>query len=417
MARPAKSPMASTDVRDHNLGLVLKSLDKLGRAARAEIALETGLARSAMSNLSAVLLANRLIRVAEGQARPRVGHPLERLELDGRHLAFIAAQVEVDETLVTAQDLAGRTIYREVLNRKTPRGNAGAVADMVSDSIKKCMTAVEGLDGSVLNLDLIVPGMVMRGSGVVSYALDLGWIDVPFLDLVSERVPGNLASDVHLSGDAQFAAYGEYSALRADEGLGGLTDMLYVKSATGIGGAVIMNGEILRGSQGAIFAPGHVIVDPHGALCECGRRGCLVTVADPEIVLRNAGLQSLRQDKGLPNALDELVKRALSGDRQAFNAVDEALEWIRIVVDNAIHMYEPQIVVLGGYLAAFPERIAQLADLTIERLGYGEIQRKKAILPSRLGPFAAIQGALEQRRQKAMETPARYGILGQDKAV
>jgi predicted NBD/HSP70 family sugar kinase len=416
MARPARAPMASSDVREHNLGLVLKSLDKLAPAARAEIAFETGLARSAMSNLSAVLLANRLIRVAEGQARPRVGHPLERLELDGRHLAFLAAQVEVDETLVTAQDLAGRTIYREVVNRKTPIRNAAAVADMVSDSVKKCVAAVEGLGASVLSLDLIVPGLVPRGSGVVSYALDLGWIDVPFQDLVSERIARKFASGVHLSGDAQFAAYGEYSALKAEEGLGGLTDMLYVKSATGIGGAVIMNGEILRGSQGTLFTPGHVIVDPHGALCECGRRGCLVTVADPEIVLRNAGLESLRQDKGLPDALEELVKRALSGDHQAVNAVDEAMEWIRIVIDNAIHMYEPQIVVLGGYLAAFPDRITQLADLTLERLGYGGIQQEKAILPARLGPFAAIQGALEQRRQKALEIPARYGILEQDKA-
>lgn len=408
--------MASSDVRDHNLGLVLRSLDRLGPAARAEIALETGLARSAMSNLSAVLLASRLIRVAEGQVSPRVGHPLERLELDGRHLAFIAAQVEVDETLVTAQDLAGRTIYREVVNRKTPRENAAAVADMVSESIDRCTAATESSGGNALSLDLIVPGLVPCGSEIVSYALDLGWIDVPFRALVSDRIAGNFASGIHLSGDAQFAAYGEYSALRAEESFAGFTDMLYVRSATGIGGGVIMNGEILRGSQGTIFTPGHIIVDPHGALCECGRRGCLVTVADPEIVLRKAGLQSLRQDKGLPEALEELVKRVLSADRQAIDAVDEAMEWIKVIVDNAIHMYEPQVVVLGGYLAAFPARIAQLADLTIERLGYGGIRRKDAILPARLGAFAALQGALEQRRQEALGFPARYGIIEQDKA-
>jgi DNA-binding transcriptional ArsR family regulator len=127
MANGLCAHLNGNDVRDHNPGLVLTSLDRMGAAARAEIALETGLARSAMSNLSAVLLEHGLVRtVEEREPTPRIGRRLERLELDGRHVAVVGTQVEVDEALVLAHDLGGRTVYRQVVHLRTPTGDAPA---------------------------------------------------------------------------------------------------------------------------------------------------------------------------------------------------------------------------------------------------------------------------------------------------
>jgi predicted NBD/HSP70 family sugar kinase len=415
MTTHMRPPMASSDVRDHNLSIVLASLERLGSAARAEIALETGLARSAISNLSSILLTNNLVRVSPHQTQPRVGHPLERLELDGRHIAVVGVQVEVDEVHVLAQDLAGRSVYREVINVLTHPADPPGVAELVADAITKCASTLQVAGTTPTSLDLIVPGLVHRESDLVSYALDLGWIDVPFKALVAQRTQ-EFPSGIHLAGDAQFAAYAEYNVLRGEAGMGKLTDMLYIKSATGIGGAAMIDGEIFRGSRGTIFAPGHVIVDPNGTQCACGRRGCLVTVADPERVVRNAGLEDVRQIQGLPAALAHLVTRGSSGraeDRQVSEALDQAFHWIRAVVDNAIHMYEPQVVVLGGYLGAFADRIAQLADVTLDTLGLDGITGRQAIVPARLGEFAALFGALRFRRMNMLNSPSQAGLLGQ----
>ncbi|MEV6345177.1 ROK family protein [Actinoplanes sp. NPDC051851] len=409
MSTDSRAHLVSSDVRDHNLGLVLTTVDRLGGAARAEIALETGLARSAMSNLSAVLLESRLLRPAEEQPVARIGRRIERLELDGRHLAVVGAQLEVDEALVLAHDLGGRVLYREALQVRTAHGDAEAIATLIAERVTACLADLTARSITPISLDLVVPGMVTDGE-TVKYALDLGWIGVPFRELVASRVPA-FPAGVHLGGDAPLAGYAEFTALREEPGLAGLTNMYYLKSATGIGGAVIMDGRLLTGSHGTLYAPGHVIVVPDGLLCACGRNGCLATVADPEVVLRNAGLSDFRDRKGLPAALEELIRRARAGEEVASAAVTEAMRWFRMLLDNTIFLYEPELIVLGGYLASFVDELSRLPQPTLEWLGCGNLRGPLAIQPARRGAFAAVHGAITLRRLELLAAPTRCGLL------
>ncbi|WP_232050701.1 ROK family protein [Actinoplanes sp. OR16] len=385
---------------------MLTTLDRLRRGARAEIALETGLARSAITNLSAVLLENRLVRPVADQPPQRVGRRIEQLEIDGRHLCLIGAQLEVDQAVVVAHDLTGRELHRDEIPVRTPRdADPETVAKTIADGVAASLDRLTGV--SPLSLDLVVPGGIARDAATVSCALDLGWIDVPYRTLVAARLPA-FPAGVHLAGDGSLAAYAEFAALRAEPGMAGLSDVFFLKSATGVGAGVISEGQILRS---ALHAPGHMIVVPDGEQCECGRRGCFVTVADPEVVVRRAGLTDVRRERGLPMALDELVRRVRDGDPAARAAAEEAVFWFRILIDNANLMYEPQMVVLGGYLAAFAAELADLPETTLSTLGYGSRQGRDALVPARLGAFAAVQGALTLRRLELLSAPARSGLL------
>ncbi len=255
-----------------------------------------------------------------------------------------------------------------------------------------------------------MPGGIARDEATVRCALDLGWNDVPYRDLVTAKLP-SFPAGVHLTGDGALAAYAEFTALRADPGMGGLSDVFFLKSATGVGAGMIAGGQILRGSRGAMHAPGHMIVVPDGELCECGRRGCLVTVADPEVVVRQAGLTAVREKHGLPKALEEFVRRAGAGDQAARTAADRALRWFRVLLDNINLMYEPEAVVLGGFLAAFTDELADLPEASLATLGHGPRQGRDAIVPARLGAFAAVQGALTLRRLEMLSAPTRSALL------
>jgi len=406
-----RAALASEDIRDHNLGIVLATLDRGGAAARAELASATGMARSALSNLSTVLLEHALVRASAERADRGLGRPLERLEIDGAHIVLAGVYLQVDAIVTLAVDLAGRVRYEERVDAPTPPGDPTPVVEQLAGAVTRCRTALAAEGVAVRSLDLVVAGVVPRGSDIVQYALDFGWMGVALRSLVQERVEP-FPDGIRLAGDTQYAAFAEFTALKAQDAAADLESIVYIRSATGIGGAVIADGKIFGGANGTVFTPGHTIVDPHGALCECGRRGCLVTVADPELIVDHAGLHDLRRAAGLPAALAEFIARVRAGDAHASAALEDALLWIRMIVDNAIMMYAPQAVVLGGYLAEVCDRIRGLHGTTLDVLGVGGLRGQQAIVPARLGDSAPLQGALTLRRRALLAAPGRSGLLG-----
>ena len=411
MAVHEKTALANEDVRDHNLGLVLTALDHDGPAARAELAAATGMARSALSNLSAVLLENRLVRVSAAQAERGVGRPLERLELDGSDIVLAGVYLQLDAIVTLAVDLGGRVRYESRVDALTPTGDPQPVVAQLCEAIERCRGALAAEKVAVRSLDLIIAGFVMRGSDAVRYALDFGWTDVPLKRLVAERI-APFPDGIHLAGDTQYAAFAEYSALKATDAAADLESIVYIRSATGIGGAVIADGEIFGGSKGTVFVPGHTIVDPRGKQCECGRRGCLVTVADPELLVDRAGFGDLRRASGLPAALTEMVTRAAAGAQPAGAVLDDAVMWIRMIVDTAIMLAGPQMVVLGGYLADVCDRVREMPEATLDTIGVGGLTGPQAIVPARLGDVAPLLGALTLRRRRLLAAPGRGGLIG-----
>ncbi|WNM28250.1 ROK family protein [Demequina capsici] len=410
MAAADRTHLTSVDVRDHNLGLVLARLAHRGPAARTAIALDTGLARSAVTGLVAALLEAGLVRAAAEHAAPTVGRPLELLELDGSRIGLVAAQVEVDEITVLAHDLAGRRLWQRTRRVHTPIGDAPSIAALLADAVSGCTAALTEQHIEPFSLDVVVPGLVSKDGSKVLYALDLGWTDEPFLAQVIERAP-QFRGGASMHGDAQLAAYAEYMTLRRDPGLADLQHMLYVRSRTGYGAGVVTDGRLFRGGHGTALPPGHLIVQRDGELCDCGRRGCLVTIADPEILVARAGLGAVRESEGLHAAMDALVAHARAGEPAAVRTVTEAIQWIRLMLANLILSYEPEVVVLGGMLGDLVDDIAQMDDALRGFVGLGDVQGRDAFLPARLGDLAAATGAVLLRQQELLAAPVRTGLL------
>jgi glucokinase len=199
-----------------------------------------------------------------------------------------------------------------------------------------------------------VPGLVTR-HGVLRSAANLdGVADFDVAGLLGER----LGHQVHVDNDATCAAVAEWQL-----GAGvGCRDMVLVTLGTGIGGGLVSGGALQRGSHGFAGEYGHMVIDPSGPPCPCGRRGCWERYASGSGLARLAresaiGLRARRVLEiagGDPEAVrGEMVQQAArEGDAEAIAVIDEFGRWVALGLVNLTNVLDPERLVLGGGLAA-----------------------------------------------------------------
>jgi glucokinase len=278
----------------------------------------------------------------------------------------------------------------ETLQRPTPRGDHSLTA--LLDVLVELADEV-GHEGSV---GVGVPGLVTH-HGVLRAAPNLdGVADFAIAELLSER----FGSAVHVDNDATCATVAEW-LLGAGQGT---SDMMLVTLGTGIGGGVVANGAVLRGANGFAGEFGHMVVDPAGPPCPCGRRGCWERYAS------GSGLAMLAREAATGHRLRDVVRRAggdpqavrgehvqqaaRDGDPEALAVIDEFSRWVALGLANLTNALDPSMFVLGGGLASG-------SDLYLDpvRRWFAELLYQSHLRPvpriefARWGPLAGAVGA------------------------
>ncbi|HEX6659929.1 MAG TPA: ROK family protein, partial [Ilumatobacter sp.] len=248
--------------------------------------------------------------------------------------------------LGVALDAEGNLVAED--RRPTPRGT-GSV-----DRLIDTLVELAGSLGEYDSLGVGVPGLVTRG-GVLRAA--------PNLDGVADfDVAGGLRAQiecpVRVDNDATCAALAEW---RLGAGRGS-DDIILVTLGTGIGGGVVAGGALQRGHNGFTGEFGHMVVDPYGPPCVCGRRGCweryasgsgLARLAREAAVGRRVS-RVLDLADGDPEAVrgEHVQLAAREGDRDALAVIDEFGRWVALGLVNLTNALDPEVFVLGGGLAA-----------------------------------------------------------------
>jgi len=385
---------APADLRRLNLARVLNHLRDHGPSARSEIAAATGLVRGSITGLVGVLLAQGLVREVDESLNR--GRSAPKLAIDGRDRVVLVVELTVDRFNVFCCDLAERPLFDEHVRHGGANSDPEHVLDVGAALVRRALAVVDERGARLLRTVLVVAAPVSDETGHVPISVDLGWTDVDLRGLVLARLP-ELASSLSLVGDARMGGWAEYQQLRR-AGEADLADMVYLKSDTGIGGIVVTRGEILVGGHGLAFVPGHMAIDPNGAECACGQRGCLVTVAGPEVVVIAAGLGDLLADQGVTTAVSELLRRADAGDAAAREAMGSAAMWLGRFLNLLLVGLDPSVIVLGGYWAAAIDYLRPGIDQFFSvfapgaRAAYG----KHMVRPATLGLRANIIGAVDQ---------------------
>jgi predicted NBD/HSP70 family sugar kinase len=390
-------------VRRHNLGVVLRHLSEHGPRSRATIALETGLNKTTVSSLVTELIGLELVVERGLEQRGTVGRPGQVVELSGEGVVALGLEVNVDYLAVRALDLTGAERHRSLDVRDNRRLPVSKVLDRLAEHAGAALDAVRADGLRPVGATVAVPGLVDAGTGTLLLAPNLGWTDLRVVDELRERLPG-LTFPLAAENEANLAALAELWEGSAR----GSADVLYVSGEIGVGGGIIIGGELFRGAQGFGGEFGHMTLDPGGRPCACGSRGCLETVVGLEALLASAGLDpsgaSTTTGSGEPVAA--LAGRARAGDEQALAALRDAGRWLGIAIASAANLLNFQAVVLGGFFGQLSTWLAAPIARELEVHVLASDWAIPRVLPSTLGPEAAVRGAAALSLRRVLADPA-----------
>ncbi|HSS01744.1 MAG TPA: ROK family transcriptional regulator, partial [Kofleriaceae bacterium] len=306
--------------------------------SRADIARATGLARSTVSQRIGALLSLGLV-VEESDTRSTGGRPATRLRLNKAGGVVLAADLGANHDRLAVFDLAGQGIAEHTAQRSIAQGPEVILGWVRDNFLAQLAQLGLGVD-RVVGIGIGVPGPVEFAAGrAVKPPIMPGWHGVSIADHFAAAFPG---VDVLVDNDVNIMAVGEHRTVWS-----GVSDMIYVKVATGIGAGIISSGRLQRGAQGAAGDIGHIRASEClDEICACGNAGCIEAVASGSALARR--LRALGLD---PEGALDVVALVHNGNPDAVRLVREAGRLLGEVLAHAVTLLNPSVVVIGGELA------------------------------------------------------------------
>jgi predicted NBD/HSP70 family sugar kinase len=399
--KPAIELSSQRAVRRHNLGVVLRQVVERGPRSRATIALDTGLNKTTVSSLVSELMHLGLLVERGAEARATAGRPGLVVDVAREGAVALGLEINVDYLGVQATDLAGGSRYKAIEAADNRRRGVDVVLDRLADLANDALREVRAQGLRPIGATVALPGLVDVNRGALLAAPNLHWTDVPVVELLRERMdadPLPLGAD----NEANLAALAELWEGAAV----GLSDFMYASGQVGVGGGIVLGGELFRGYRGFGGEFGHMTVEADGLDCACGSRGCLETRGGLEPLLAAAGLdgeQITTTGSGKPVA--ELVKRAGAGEETALAALADCGRWLGIALGSVVNLLSPQTIVLGGYFAPISEWLKPPIERELAARVLGGATAVPPVLPSILGPEAAVRGAAATQLRRVLADP------------
>jgi predicted NBD/HSP70 family sugar kinase len=368
------------DVRRRNLSIVLRLVHVRGRLSRADLVRETGLNRSTIAAIVTDLERRCLVVESEPQGAKSIGRPSFLITPSESTIA-VAVNPELDAVTIGLVALGGN-VLRSVRFENVRIPSAQEVVNVISAVLAGMAPELAGMHHTV-GVGLAVPGLVRAGDGTVVVAPHLEWRDEPLAQMVA-AVTGYPA---WAANDASCGAVAESLF-----GVGrGHDDIVYLNGgASGIGGGVIVGGVPMGGASGFAGEVGHTLVNSAGAPCHCGASGCLETEVTRAEMLGTLGLEDADVAQ-----LDDRLAAAYATDPAVRAVVARHVEYLGIALRNIVNVFNPSLVVLGGFLGAL-QRVAgdELAEI-VRRTALSGPRAGVEIVSTSLGRDTLLVGAAE----------------------
>jgi glucokinase len=310
-------------------------------------------------------------------------------------MTTFAVGIDIGGTRIRAAVVAegGAVLERVVLDTPHLSQDPRVVEDTLVDAVERL-----GASYDVAAVGVAAAGWVDRRGELVVFAPHLSWRNEPLAARLRER----LATHVVVDNDANVSAMAEM-ALGAGRGS---RDILLLTLGTGIGGAYVHDGSLVRGANGLAGEFGHMQVVPDGRRCECGNRGCWEQYSSGSALVREARelvmgrspasttLRSLVGDDAARLTGPLVTEAARAGDRSAVELLAEVGEWLGTGIAGLCAALDPELVIVGGGVSEAGDLLLDPARRVLARKLPGRGYRPEpAIVQAALGAEAAMIGA------------------------
>ena len=386
-------------MRRHNLGRLLRILHLNGSMSRADLTRLTKLNRSTVGALTTELAQAGLVRERSPVGRG-VGRPSIVVEPNSEGVFALAFDLRVERTVAAVVGLGGVVLGRwEVRHGRretTPTEVLREVELLASEHL------VEAPAGALcLGVGVSVPGVVRHADGLVRFAPNMGWIDVPVALLLGELLSTSLP--IIVGNDANLGAISEHVRGAA----AGSSNVIFLSGEVGVGGGIILGGRLMVGAGGYGGEVGHMVVNPSGRSCRCGRRGCWETEIGEDAVLKALG--GTRHDD-VDTLLASLASRG-AGDAPDLRRV---ARWLGIGLANLVNIFNPEVVVFGGLLRKILPLVQEHLGEQFDTALVAPREQVRLALPA-LGRDSALLGAAESIFAQLLDDP--LSTLGRTRAA
>lgn len=338
-----------------------------GLVSRSELAQETGLSKASVTGITAGMIEEGLIEEkqtgeSDGGRRPI----LLAIRPDGVHV--IGVNMAIDQIRVViinfvAEIKASRTVSLEVRAHEPEE-----IVEIMASMIQELMWESNFSKSQIAGVGVGIPGPVDSINGVIRFLPNYGWTEIPFRDLLAERInhsvyidnsSNNLAIAEHWFGDAI-----------------GVDNFLVITLENGVGSGLVQNGQLIRGHMGIAGEFGHFCADPNGPLCRCGRNGCVEAYVGNNAIIREAKKLANQGSWKTPlSASNEIIFQDVlhelnTGNLQLTQIYSQAGKSLGMGIYNMMILLNPELVIVTG--------IGVKAGTVLLEPMFAEIQRLRA---------------------------------------
>ncbi|WP_054704042.1 ROK family protein [Bacillus sp. JCM 19041] len=270
-----------------------------------------------------------------------VGRNAVRLEINRNTLWSIGVELDMDTIRIGLINLKGELCKTKETAFQV-RGEAVNALNKVAAFIEELLVEENLNKQNILGIGIGVPGLIHKDEGIVVHSDQLLWENVD----VGAYVEAQTGLDVFVDNELKMQVMAEQHKRDVEKD----PTMVLVGIGSGVGSAVVINGDIYRGQSNRAGEIGHTIVNPHGNMCKCGRMGCLATYVSEKSLLQQAqnGLNT--------ETMEELSTYYKQGNPLARSIIDQATMYIAIAIGNVCSTFDPKTIVLSGqFFSYLPE--------------------------------------------------------------
>lgn len=370
-------PGSQASLRNANQRRVLVTVRRHGRLTQAQISRRTALAPSTVSNIVHELIGAGLLTMESDHA----GRRGRLVSFSGSAGHVVGVDVGHRHVTVAVADLNQQVLAQQ--RHDLPEGHGFADdLDLVEHVLDGLLARIGVPRPDLLAAGLTLPAPVDADRRAVgARAILPAWSGFD----VRAEAGRRLGLPVVVENDANAGALGEHAW-----GAGrGTANMAYLKLGHGVGSGLILNGSLFRGATGSAGEIGHSTVDENGRLCRCGNRGCLETwVSSADVVRLLAGTHG----PGL--TVPDVVAAAAAGDAGCRRVIGDTGRVLGLAVADLCNTLDPELVVIGGEIAAAGELLLGPLRETVSRHAMRAAVQEVRIVPARLGIDAHVAGAV-----------------------
>lgn len=361
-------------IKAMNRSLILNTLRREGSLSRTQLTVASGLSVGAVSQITNELLENEwLLEVGEGDYTGGRRQMLLRLNPD----AGFAVGVKLMESraICAVTNLESSVLHyaeSEIGTDHSPEAISAALSMLIKRAIAEASVPANRLFGVGIGL----AGVTYSPSGIVHYSPFFGWKDVPLGELVRHKlgIPVYIENDVNtLTLTEQLFGAGRHAA-----------HFVVATIGRGIGMGMVIHHQLYQGSAGGVGELGHITLDPHGPQCDCGKRGCLESLASDTAVLHYVQTELEQGEVSVmvqPNALSDIIGAADAGDALAQRALARSGRYFGMGLATVINILCPPLIVISGEgVAAGDHRLVPIFEAMRQHVFNGLLENVNVVV-------------------------------------